>query len=491
VVNRKSIISAAAIVGVILVAVALYIRVTAPPVMRADVLTADDRNFFPVAHELISNAVKSVDVVLYQSRFYFRFPGSTSNVLIADLADAAGRGVKVRSVLELAGWNVENSEGNRDVWILLRDSGADLYFDPIDRTSHTKLVIVDGEYTIVGSSNWSYYSLDRNNEANVVIRSKKVADSFREFFDGMIEESGRRYVAPLDYVSAPEAMESGQRYALIHDLPRSAAYDEDLDEGFIYFDGATVTVSDGELDRLKSLYPEFFEEAPDESLRVLVRIMSNGGVEMAAVNIEKADTARRMFAKLASERSELKAAPLAKPAMEWIRAQRVVPLPNEKYVGEITKLISGANERIWVSMLNAVYYESTPGTARKEKAEGEIPSLTNVIAMRLEDAARRGVDVRVLVDVGRSGAPSWGEDTFLERLGEAGAEVYTDSPETTTHAKLMIVDREYTVIGSTNWTYHAVEENNETSVVIESGDINRHYATYIDRLISGGIPYQP
>jgi phosphatidylserine/phosphatidylglycerophosphate/cardiolipin synthase-like enzyme len=229
----------------------------------------------------------------------------------------------------------------------------------------------------------------------------------------------------------------------------------------------------------------------EETLRVLARVRRNGGVGLEAVDIEKGDTRQVMVARLAAERSDIKAMSIEKPALEWTEASRVVPVPNEKYVGEINKLIAAAEERVWVSMLNAVYYESTPNTARRERAEGEAPSYTNLILGELEDATRRGVDVRVVVDVGGQGTPSWGEDTFLERLGQAGAGVYTDSPETTTHTKLMIVDSDYTVLGSTNWTYHAVEENNETAVIIESAEINEHYAEYIDELISEGRPYTP
>lgn len=489
--DRQRTLTIFVIVVVILAATAVYLRVVSPPLMRANVLAADDRDFFSIVHDLMINAEKNVDVMLYQSRFYLNYPNSASNVLIADLAKASERGVKVRAVLELAAWNVENSESNRDVWTLLKDSGVELYFDPIDRTSHSKLLMVDDKYVVVGSSNWSYYSLDRNYEANVVISSKRVADRFKEFFEGVIRESEREYSAPLQQVTAREAMEIEERYALIRDLPRSTSYDEDLVVGFIEFDGATVTVSEGDLERLQALHPAFFEEAVEETLRVLARVSRNGVVELAAIDIEKADTPRAMLEKLEDEHVYIKSMPAEKPGRKWSEADRVIPVPNEAYVTEINKLIAGATSRVWIAMLNAVYYDSTPSTARKERAEDEVPSYTNLIVHQLEDAARRGVDVRIIVDVGGRGTPSWGEDLLLERLGGAGAGVYVDSPETTIHAKLMIVDEDYTAIGSTNWTYHAVEENNETAVIIESADINAHYSEYIEARISEGTAYVP
>jgi hypothetical protein len=318
-----------------------------------------------------------------------------------------------------------------------------------------------------------------------------VADKFREFFEGVIAESETEYQAPVQHVTAKDAMETEERFVLIRDLPVSITYDEDLVVGFIEFEGATVTVSESELEYVQAMYPGFFEQAALETLRVLTRVRRNGVVELAAMDVEKADARQVMQKQLDEERAYIKTMPGEKPTLEWSPAERVIPVPNEKYVGEINRLIETAEERVWVAMLNAIYYTSTPSTARKERAEGEVPSHTNLIVEKLEAAARRGVDVRIVVDVGGRGTPSRGEDRLLERLGEAGAGVYVDSPETTTHAKLMIVDDDYTVVGSTNWTYHAVEENNETAVVIESGDLNAHYAEFIGARIAEGTPYAP
>jgi phosphatidylserine/phosphatidylglycerophosphate/cardiolipin synthase-like enzyme len=52
------------------------------------------------------------------------------------------------------------------------------------------------------------------------------------------------------------------------------------------------------------------------------------------------------------------------------------------------------------------------------------------------------------------------------------------------------VDEDYVVLGSTNWSYFAFEESNETSVVIQSPELNRHYAGYIESIIAAGTPYE-
>ena len=93
--------------------------------------------------------------------------------------------------------------------------------------------------------------------------------------------------------------------------------------------------------------------------------------------------------------------------------------------------------------------------------------------------------------MGWSGRPPETKLDFLERLEAGGGTVFEDSPDVTTHAKLAIVDSDFVVIGSTNWSYHALEENNETAVIIESPELNAHYAAYIEAIIAEGKPFEP
>jgi phosphatidylserine/phosphatidylglycerophosphate/cardiolipin synthase-like enzyme len=163
-----------------------------------------------------------------------------------------------------------------------------------------------------------------------------------------------------------------------------------------------------------------------------------------------------------------------------------VPIPNDKYVPEVTRLIRSARKRVWVAMLDARYYETRPVPPDRDKRRPKDapPSLTNVLLADLQDAARRGVDVEVVCDMGRGGPGSVPNNklAFLKKITEAGGKAYWDSPEVTTHAKIAIVDDDFTVIGSTNWSQPAVEDNNETAVVIESPEINQHYAGFIERV---------
>jgi phosphatidylserine/phosphatidylglycerophosphate/cardiolipin synthase-like enzyme len=487
-VKRNLVVSLLIVVCIIAVAV-IYLRVLAPAGLPATVAAADDREFFPAANSLLKSAGKSIDVVLYQGRFYFHYPASTSNALICDLIDAAGRGVKVRVVMELADWNFENTEENRDVAQVLAGSGVEVYYDDPEVTSHTKLLIVDGAYTVVGSNNWNHYALDANNEANVILNSRRVAGVFTRYFEQILDKSTTDYTPAIEPIPAAKFMESRGRYVLIRDLGDSASYSADSQTAHVYIGDLRVTVRDSPLGEILAVDSTFFAKVPGETLRVLGSINPQGDMELDALDIESLDTPRATAVALAKERENLSKARFEEASLEWFKGARVTPVPNRTYAPEIKKLIDGAHARIWIAMLDVRYYASTPRTAANTKAPDEIPSLTNMILGELVEAAVDGIDVRLVCDMGWQGNAPPDRLTFMEKLKAAGGKVYEDSPDITTHAKILIVDDDFAVVGSTNWSYHALEENNETSVIVRSEQLNHHYAEYIQALIDAGQPF--
>jgi len=56
--------------------------------------------------------------------------------------------------------------------------------DSREVTTHSKALIVDGKSVLVGSSNWSYYSLAKNVEIDLVINDvPSVAEAFEVYFE--------------------------------------------------------------------------------------------------------------------------------------------------------------------------------------------------------------------------------------------------------------------------------------------------------------------
>ena len=91
----------------------------------------------------------------------------------------------------------------------------------------------------------------------------------------------------------------------------------------------------------------------------------------------------------------------------------------------------------------------------------------------IETAARRGVDVRLLLPA-VSDAPLviQASRSSYEDLLEAGVRIY-ERTSSTLHAKTVVVDGVWTSIGSTNYDYRSFVHNYELNAVIVSRDFGR------------------
>jgi hypothetical protein len=100
------------------------------------------------------------------------------------LISAKQRGVEVKVILD-QNINFESesmddavgSNKNQKAYELLRKNNVSVFFDTSDVYTHAKVIVIDNETVILGSTNWSKAALTRNNEANVLIHSKDFAQS--------------------------------------------------------------------------------------------------------------------------------------------------------------------------------------------------------------------------------------------------------------------------------------------------------------------------
>ncbi|MFH1403164.1 MAG: phospholipase D-like domain-containing protein [Candidatus Altiarchaeota archaeon] len=148
----------------------------------ADVVPISDRGYFMQLHNALSNAGESIHIVSFELKYYEGYPNSSMNVIIQDLIDAKNRGVDVRIVVD------EFSEADNAHHILAAN-GIEVRNDSKSTTTHAKLVVIDGEIVVLGSTNLSYYGLERNNEVDVLIRDREAAGYFEGYFQGLWDAS--------------------------------------------------------------------------------------------------------------------------------------------------------------------------------------------------------------------------------------------------------------------------------------------------------------
>lgn len=135
----------------------------------------------------------------------------------------------------------------------------------------------------------------------------------------------------------------------------------------------------------------------------------------------------------------------------------VTLLKNRDYYTALTRAIDKAENEI----IMAVFIFKTAG--QKE-------SYPDVVAEKLAGAARRGVRVAVILERSKEADSDLDADNnkTAQLLKDKGIKVCFDSPQKTTHTKLVVIDRRLTFAGSHNLTQSALKYNNEVSVIIAS-----------------------
>lgn len=160
-------------------------------------------------------------------------------------------------------------------------------------------------------------------------------------------------------------------------------------------------------------------------------------------------------------------------------AEDVQLVMDTQYFQIAKRMIQEAKHSVQVLMFEMGYYDKYPNT----------PS--NLLIKELIEAKKRGVKVEVVLEIKEE------EDRTTKRnrhtgkiLSDGGVEVIYDSLSTTTHTKLMVVDGRLILLGSTNWTYNALTNNHEASVLIRSKEVAKELMDYFNKVKATGTKSQ-
>jgi competence ComEA-like helix-hairpin-helix protein len=152
------------------------------------------------------------------------------------------------------------------------------------------------------------------------------------------------------------------------------------------------------------------------------------------------------------------------------KPEEVRALADAEYYEALTTSINNARERIDIAM----FLFKTTDSPQNRPAK---------ILDRLIAAHRRGVNVRVLLEnSGYDEGINAENRRVAQRLQKNGIEVVFDSPRSTSHVKMVIVDSRYLFVGSHNLTHSALSDNHEFSLLIDNQDLAREAMAYLQSI---------
>jgi DNA uptake protein ComE-like DNA-binding protein len=151
------------------------------PIESAGVLSGSDYYFR--LQELIADADTSVLVLM----FHAALPddGHPTKKLLTALVEARARGLDVRVILDRDRDTdpYKSTVINTAALTFLNEQGVPCRFDSPERLLHTKLVILDGRWSLVGSHNWSAGSYFQFDDLTLAVHSEEVAQRYEQRFE--------------------------------------------------------------------------------------------------------------------------------------------------------------------------------------------------------------------------------------------------------------------------------------------------------------------
>jgi phosphatidylserine/phosphatidylglycerophosphate/cardiolipin synthase-like enzyme len=123
---------------------------------------------------LIDEAKNTIDVVVFDWRWYPQNPGSPVQLFNQAIARAIKRGVIVRAIANTP-----------QIVDILNKIGARAKKLHTPKLIHAKLMIIDDQYLIIGSHNYTETAFLMNFEVSVIIEDEKVIRRVKEFFNNL------------------------------------------------------------------------------------------------------------------------------------------------------------------------------------------------------------------------------------------------------------------------------------------------------------------
>jgi cardiolipin synthase len=105
----------------------------------------------------------------------------------------------------------------------------------------------------------------------------------------------------------------------------------------------------------------------------------------------------------------------------------------------------------------------------------------------LEQAAKRGVDVTVLLGVGQFKFQDAVAHSFYPKLLKSGVKL-VEYRKTQLHAKVAVVDEDWATVGSSNYDGLSLFVNQEANVVIKDAAFCKDLRDQIEQGIADGVP---
>lgn len=156
----------------------------AQAIRTGQIMILTNQQYLPMLRNFIRTAKHRIDIGMY----IFKVGKSEKNgprLVLNELIAARKRGVKINVTLENSSYSDSLNTDNKRVARLLRKNKIKVKFDSKKRTTHTKIVIIDGRFAFIGSHNFTHSALTKNNEITLLLDNPRVTRDISKYLNNI------------------------------------------------------------------------------------------------------------------------------------------------------------------------------------------------------------------------------------------------------------------------------------------------------------------
>lgn len=142
----------------------------------------NSENTFGAFKELLSCSSNEILMSFYQVKIDANYKPTLVNKLVEILLAQIQKGVCVKIILNNNFYIPSLMSITKLAYNRFREIGADVKLHHASKMLHSKLIIVDGRITFIGSQNLTNTGVGSNSEAGLILNSVEIANFFKEYF---------------------------------------------------------------------------------------------------------------------------------------------------------------------------------------------------------------------------------------------------------------------------------------------------------------------
>ncbi len=137
---------------------------------------------------LIVSARSNIEILMYEWKWYGHESAGGVQKLNLALVAAARRGVKIRVLMNSEAMGHAITKINGRTMSFLQRYGMEVKMGQFGGVVHAKMMILDDDWLVLGSHNYSKSAFSRNQEASIAVRGREEIKRYRDFFKNLWQQ---------------------------------------------------------------------------------------------------------------------------------------------------------------------------------------------------------------------------------------------------------------------------------------------------------------